>query len=376
MEPVKEKNKKHLLYLSVYDPHVPFTGAGVRGRHFVSVLSRHLNVDLVYMAGAGQPADEALERRFSGGLDTETKVKIPFSRRGYFLFSKPFYEAALDLAMKKRYSYVLADYGLSARYALRLKKKTGLPFIYCSHNVEFRQYLGKARSDWRRLPLVPYVLGVERAGCRECDILVPISENDARYYERWTSKDKMIVIPQGFDETVFNPHYTAARNKRKVILFFGNYGISTNLEAVHAVRDRIADRVVAEYPDIEFRFIGANPPESIDHAHMKFTGFVDDLAAEIRQADMMISPILAGWGMPTKIIESMACGKPVIATPVAARAIPDRFARLKIRPVEQFAEEIIATLKEDRPVDAADFDLLREMYGWENQILKLVRAIG
>lgn len=47
--------RKQLLYLSVYDPHVPLAGAGIRGREFANHLAEHFDVDLIYMGGSGQP---------------------------------------------------------------------------------------------------------------------------------------------------------------------------------------------------------------------------------------------------------------------------------------------------------------------------------
>ena len=49
--------RRRLLYLAVYDPHVPYTGTGARGGEFVNFLARHDELDLVYMEGSGHPGD-------------------------------------------------------------------------------------------------------------------------------------------------------------------------------------------------------------------------------------------------------------------------------------------------------------------------------
>jgi glycosyltransferase involved in cell wall biosynthesis len=38
-------------------------------------------------------------------------------------------------------------------------------------------------------------------------------------------------------------------------------------------------------------------------------------------AGVVISPMLQGWGFPTKIVEALACGKVTITTPAGARAL-------------------------------------------------------
>jgi len=367
---------RRMLYISVYDPHVPYTGAGVRGGEFVTNLAKKFDLDLIYLEGSGHPGDPILEDTFEWRVEgVGKKIKLSFALRDYFIFSRQMLLEAENLIYQKRYDVILTDYGLSAIYGLKLKKKYGIPFVYCSHNLEFRQYLGKAKKDKRRYLFVPWVYHVEKAGVKQCDLLVPISEADADYYTRWTRREKMFVIPQCFNEGIYNPFYEPEKNDPKIVLFFGNYNISTNRDAVYAARDKVVDRVIAQYPNVKFQFIGANPPQDIDHPKMEFLGFVEHLEDYLKKCDVMISPILAGWGMPTKIIEALACGKPIIATEPAARAIPKKYRTLKVVDIENFANAIVEALKASHPVDASDFELLKQEYTWAGALEKLAERI-
>ena len=60
--------KKNILYLSVYDPHVPLTGAGVRGAEFVNNLAERFVLDLVYIDGSGHPPNAELSKKFAGKI--------------------------------------------------------------------------------------------------------------------------------------------------------------------------------------------------------------------------------------------------------------------------------------------------------------------
>lgn len=368
--------RRRMLYVSMYDPHVPYTGAGARGAQFVNDLARHYDIDLVYMTGSGHPGNPDLESRFRGRISgVKSLTAVPFSARGYFLYSKPMYRAAENLLEERGHEWIFCDYGLAARYGLKLSRKFGIPFIYSSHNVEFRQYLGKAKSDPRRWPLVPYVRFYERRAVQDCAVLVSVSGEDAAFYSRWISPDKIVIVPQGFDAEVYHPFYKPKRNKTRIVLFFGNYGISTNREAVRTVRDRIADAVVREWPDVIFRFIGANPPVELAHPRFEFKGFVDSIVDEIQGADVVIAPMTGGWGMPTKVIESLACGKPVVATETGARTVSREYSRLMVCPVDQFPETIIRLLRENRPVDAADYERLKKEYQWSVRLVELRKKI-
>jgi glycosyltransferase involved in cell wall biosynthesis len=360
----------------VYDPHVPYTGAGARGAQFVNFLAARHQVDLVYMTGSGHPGNPELEEKFKDRLRGVGRViRIPFTQRGYFIFSKPLYNAASGLMRENKYDFILCDYGLAGRYGLKLSRKSGVPFIYASHNIEFRQYLGKAKSDPRRWPLVPYVRAFEKKAVKACCLLVAVSDEDKAFFSRWKSPGKIVVVPQGFDESAFNPFYKPSVNHPKIVLFFGNYLISTNREAVRTVRDRIVDRVIERMPDVVFRFAGANPPAEYSHANFEFTGFVDSVADEIKKADVVISPMLGGWGMPTKVVESLACGKPVIATETGARSVPRRFSRLTVCPVDRFPEALVRVLRENRPVDRRDFESLKTEYLWSARLEHLQEAL-
>lgn len=366
------KDRISILYLSVYDPHVPYTGTGARGVQFVNYLAQYYDIDLIYMEGSGHPGDPELERKFSHGISgVNHKVRVPFSQWDYFIFSKALFKEAVHRLQTKRFSFIMADYGLSARYGYRLSKQFRIPFIYSSHNIEYRQYLGKAKTDLRRWPLIPYVYGVEKKGCKRSEILVAISEIDAQFYSKWVPVEKMVIIPQGFDETIYHPFYESPKNDPKIILFFGNYNISTNREAVEVTHKQIVDEVARRVSNVKFQFVGRNPPQHFHHSHFEFTGFVDSLEPYIKKADVVISPVLGGWGMPTKVVESLACGKPVIATDVGARAVPRRYSRLTVCEIPRFPEAICKTLEEDRPVDSSDFEALKADFLWENCLARL-----
>lgn len=370
------RRRKAILYVAVYDPHVPLTGGGTRGLALVGQLAEHLDVDLVYMEGSGYAPDPDLAGRFADRLPhVRAKVRVPFSTTGYFVFSQTLYAEAAHFLRTHTYDYILCDYGLSAAYGLLLSRRFGVPLIYSSHNLEYRIYLDKARRDKRRLLLLPYVYLVERLAVQRASILVAITKKDAEIYARWRGTSDILVIPQGVDTAVFHPFYDPPRNDPKEILFVGNYNNQFNREVVAVVKERIVDRVCARYPSVRFRFVGANPPRDLAHPNFVFTGFVDDYPAQLKAADVMISPLLQGQGAPTKIIEALACGKPIIATPVGARSVERDYASLTICDLEAFPEKIVEVLVADQPVTAKDFETIKSRYAWSVTVQRLVERI-
>ncbi len=178
-------------------------------------------------------------------------------------------------------------------------------------------------------------MAVKKARC-----VIAIAPADADVYASWIPREKMLVIPQGFDERQFNPWYPPPRNARKTILFCGNFKIQTNREVVDTVMRHILQPVLAKYPDALFRFVGSWPPSDIKHPNIEFTGFLEDYPAALKGADVVISPMRQGWGFPTKIVEALACGKPTVTTPVGGRALEKDYHILKFAEIDAFAAEI------------------------------------
>lgn len=365
----RSRSSRKILYLTVHDPHTPLSGAGVRSHAFVRYLSEHFTVDLVYMEGSGQAP-------LAGGLGVvnalpavRSTTEIPFTRRGYFLFSRAFLAAARKYLSTESYDAVLCDYGLCGIYGLRLRREFNVPIVYSSHNVEYLGYLDKAVGDVRRLPLALYVYAVEKAIAEHADIVVSITDQEKSHYRRWRAEKPMIVIPQGIDENVFNTNYTPVINARKTILFCGNFTIPFNMDVVRMVQQKILPKVREKRPDVLFSFIGAAPPAIVD-PNMEFLGFVKDYPSHLKAADVVISPMLRGHGFPTKIIEALACGKPTVATAVGARGVPS-FASLHVKDVDDFAETILQILSEDHPVESDQFAEIRDTFGWDALVGRL-----
>jgi glycosyltransferase involved in cell wall biosynthesis len=77
-------------------------------------------------------------------------------------------------------------------------------------------------------------------------------------------------------------------------------------------------RKQAPAPQCEFHIAGAIRgtwrKEAEKHEDVRVLGFIDDLPAAFRRAALTIAPIRFGTGTRIKILESMACGCPVVST--------------------------------------------------------------
>jgi glycosyltransferase involved in cell wall biosynthesis len=87
--------------------------------------------------------------------------------------------------------------------------------------------------------------------------------------------------------------------------------------------------VAAELPDdVTFRFIGdgdlrewleAELASEIDRGQVELTGWVDhdDVPDQLNDLSLLVLPSQPTEGLPTTILEALACGTPVLASPVS-----------------------------------------------------------
>jgi glycosyltransferase involved in cell wall biosynthesis len=372
------RQKKKLLYLAVCDPDLEVTGVTVRMGAFVRHLGRFYDVTLVNMAGSGHRVDPAIEERFrdrDNRLGVTRRVRVDFSKSGYFLFSPRLFRAAARLLSQESFDYLLADYGLAAVYGKFLASRYRIPLIYGSMNVEYKMYLDQTRYDFRRALLTPYVYLAERAACRAAQLVVAISENDRQEYLKWIPSERIEVIPQGFDPEVWNPFYAPPPASPASVLFVGNFLSEHNRQAARKIVKEILDVVVRARPDVKFHLVGAAPPADLAGPNVECPGFVDDLAAYFRRAHLVIAPMPFSHGMSTKIVSGLAFGKTVLTTPEGAGAIPRKYRQLVVSPLEEFPERIVQLLSTSRPIDAGDFAALCEDFGWPSLMSRLSQRI-
>lgn len=93
---------------------------------------------------------------------------------------------------------------------------------------------------------------------------------------------------------------------------------------------RMLARAASYLPDdVTFRFVGDGPlreeleSTTEDDPKIEFIGWVnhDDVPAELNQMRLLVLPSHPTEGLPTTILESLACGTPVLSTPVSG--VPD-----------------------------------------------------
>lgn len=212
-------------------------------------------------------------------------------------------------------------------YVRAIRKKTRAPIVLRAQNVEFRiwERLAAQASGIRGQALhhIARTLGAwETAHLDDCDALVPIAVEDERDFRALGAKRPSLVLPCGIDTRERVP---AADVDRHRVYFIGSMLYRPNQEAVRWLADDVWPRVVALEPRARLTVAGSGFPialrEHLVGRAIEVAADVPDVRAFSAPFRAMLAPLFSGSGMRIKVLEAMALGKPVIATPLGAGGI-------------------------------------------------------
>jgi glycosyltransferase involved in cell wall biosynthesis len=135
-------------------------------------------------------------------------------------------------------------------------------------------------------------------------------------------------------------------------IFVANFSYKPNRGGLRFMLDEVLPLVWAELPDAKLTLVGAGleQPPSAD-PRVQTLGFVENLRDAYATASCAVVPLLVGGGTPLKLIEALAYGLPVIATPraVAGLAVSDGLDCLIAEGPDAFAKAIVRVLRDGAP---------------------------
>jgi glycosyltransferase involved in cell wall biosynthesis len=133
------------------------------------------------------------------------------------------------------------------------------------------------------------------------------------------------------------------------VLFVGGFGHQPNVEAALTLATRIFPDVLARRPESRLYLVGDKPPAEIRalaDGSVVVTGGVPDVLPYLMQAAVVVAPVGVGGGMRLKVLEALAAGKALVATPLAVEglAIRDGEHALVVDSEAAFAEALLRLL--------------------------------
>ena len=136
-------------------------------------------------------------------------------------------------------------------------------------------------------------------------------------------REAVRVVPNGVDLAAFA--YVEDGRPPARLVFAGNLGYFPNVDAAAFLVREVLPRVRAEVPGAELRLVGARPARRVralaGTAGVSLAASVPAMAPELAAATVAVVPLRAGSGVQNKVLEAMATGTPVVATPRAVAGL-------------------------------------------------------
>jgi glycosyltransferase involved in cell wall biosynthesis len=304
-------------------------------------------------------------------LTSSLGITTSFSRRAWSFFAELLDSAEFDVVNVHNIFFELSLVGALRTHSRRL------PLVVTAH-------LGPVSELGLRygLPSRLYEQTVGRFILSRADSVTAVSEAVARHVlSLGASGDRLTVVPNGVDAKRFKPAETLIQSKE--VVFVGrlvfNKGPQFLVEAIPSV--------LAAVPQAHFTFVGDGPmleqlkdrtrELGVENA-ADFLGRRGDVEDLLAPATVFARPSLLE-GFSLTVLEAMACGVPVVATPVGgtAEVMCDGIHGYLVPPrdVDALADRIVAVLvdpNEASRMGQSGRNAVETSYSWDRAVEQLI----
>ncbi|MES3012829.1 MAG: glycosyltransferase [Pseudomonadota bacterium] len=288
-------------------------------------------------------------------------------------------------------------------HRLRARRRIAALIAAEGYDVIVARYVGQAIfvpwSSWRRLVIDPDDIckSVEPTGVAMANRIKTSLRNAIVAWLLRRASHVWIVNPQDatrlraprmsmLGNVIHVPEETsppAAVPRR--ILMVGYFRHEPNASGLRWFASEVLPLLTRHFPDIRLHAVG-KCPDGFDQgfaANVVIRGFVEDLAAEYRHAEMVIAPIASGGGSQIKVIEALAHRRPLVASRFSSAAFADKLKSgehlMSADTAIEWQAACLSTLSD--PVRADEIALcghcaVRAHYGIDGMLAEVTRTLA
>jgi len=319
-------------------PYPPNKGERIRSYHWLKALSSRHEVDLLSLADHAVP-DRYLSRlqRLAENVWVVRRNRLAaawgllqalFSGKGLsegYFYSRRFDELLGETLCSRQYDLCLAICSSMGAYMLdRFGPWRLVVDLIDADSEKWRQYAlrcGGFRGWMYRRESVK-VRHLEWRLIRSASATVTVSDEERRLLRPAASASTVRTIANGVD----SDYFAAAGHDRPInsLVFVGQMDYLPNVDAVTWFARHVWAQLCRRYPHLRWRIVGRRPVRAVRRLeslpNVTVTGEVADVRPFMASA-ISIAPLRLGCGVQNKVLEAMAAGRPVVASPLAARGL-------------------------------------------------------
>lgn len=210
------------------------------------------------------------------------------------------------------------------------------------------------------------------------------TELEACDFARLTNCRTPRVANNGVDLAYFFPQ-AARSGETTSCSFVGVLDYQPNVEAVNWFVEEIFPRLQKHFPYLTFKIVGRSPSSSVKALErqpgVQVHANVPDVRPYLASSAVVVAPLRVARGVQNKVLEAMAMGRPVVASPAALSGITPKI-REEVFSAENTDEWLsaITQLIEDSPLAAACGAAARRYcernHDWDNCLAPFSEALS
>lgn len=232
--------------------------------------------------------------------------------------------------------------------------------------------------EWKRLRRYEY------EAVRRFALTILTTQREAALLDEldeFTRHARLRIVTNGVDLDYFQADDESAMTPSPRLVFVGAMDYYANIEGVTWFVEQVFPLVRQFEPQAEFLIVGSNPTSEVERLALRkgvsVTGLVYDVRPFMRSATACVIPLRIARGVQNKVLEAMAAGKAIVATPqaVAGLRVSDGKELLLAQTAEEFADATLRVIRQEslrRELSWKSMRFVEAEHNWE----PLVRSVA
>ena len=320
----------------------------------------------------------------TGAIKNLIFSKLPYSAERFI--DKNYEKKLIELLLNRNFDIIQLEGLYMVLYIPLIRKHSNAIIALRAHNIEHQIWERVAENEkniFRKkylLFLSKRIKNLKRSYLNQYDALIPITEQDAKFFEQFGNNKPVFVSQTGFDTSEIKIEETNAEFPS--FFHIGALDWAPNQEGLLWFFKNVWNKVLQNNKNLKFYIAGRNAPDWLLKTislqkNIIYLGEVADAFEFMRSKSVMIVPLLSGSGMRIKIIEGMALGKTIISTNIGTEGINSSHREniFLANSPEEFVETIIELSKDEvlcKKIGENASDFIQNHYDNINQSTKLI----